>query len=1481
MLAEDDLAGAYWYLRSLQAQGYQNIIPPELIATLYGSRIVNQQKQQIVTDMLGISRQFVFDRSSPEQQILALAAALRSSLVAPDSGLLAWLQTPPDCSCVHEIVQSITAFANRTPGLRQEDLLGFANNEQRQSIIRDLAADAKMWLEQARQKKLKIKRASDIWFELVNHKGQISLMLDPVAADRRHAVDEVAKLVRLFKDEAWAEARINELDFKALDKKKEPIIGKAKEQLLRYIKEAGFKAEAWCNVVQREREYNRSGHDWITEQMTELRNTLRLLLPKLLPQLGHLADSTNYSKRASLLCLLRNICHCADMLGISSYAYEIKPFTIVEHQEAGLYDLLRQRLFCIYEIEFDDRGEPHESQLQSLCQLLRETKDRDAKEALKGWDEKRDYRFVRDVLDRQSHPNQEELEQYWQEGIESCRTLLNNELIVTENKIEQAMVDGIIDDERAELIAVLDEIRCNESLNFHVNLIKMNKIQKELEDAQDKRIMVLNTEWIKYQAQMKNTQLLDKKQQHVMQAVNEALSRKDTRAVQECFDQLTEMFESGKEFDDSAFHVLEDSRNEILYEFTGQVEQITNMLSDGSLQRLIESIKQEKQWGPLNFSRRLSRTYLDSTRKGLEAWRWLKEAREHGNQNEVYLQNVLSSVGFNILAGDTSPISVISREDHKMHALVRMRTGGHSPVPQFGTYQKDYFDVICLWERPSADSIGGWLKDLRLENHNVLVLYLGRLRLRARCHIKQVSRERGLALAVLDENLLAFLADKDNRLAQFFRCALPFASINPYTPFQAGDVPPEMFFGRRQMAKDLQMPTGSCLIYGGRQLGKSALLRHVQREYHNPEQERYAHVEDIKLFSNSRIGMPTETIWVKIWEAFQKFKLIDSQRAVPVDAEQIIQTIKEIMHKKANVKVLLLFDEADAFLDAEKHNGYVVCDQLRILMQELEHRIKIVFAGLHSVQRFWGDRNQPLAHYGAALCVGPLEADAAQSLIREPFATLGYRFRDNSVVLNILSYTNYHPGLIQLFCQQLLQRMNAGRSGRDEPPYMIDRADVESVYRMQDLRDRFRERFDWTLALDKRYQAIAWTLILDQSGDSDSFSRTYSIAQVLQLVREIWSAGVEKLDYLQFGSLMNEMCGLGVLLRTKDGYYRLRSPNVVRMIGNPDDIQLRLMQLSNESVCEEDIDSYHAPLDCSGKKYSPLSDSQERAVSLGQSSVSLIFASDALGLRMVPDALKRFVPTLMLQDRQAEVKQLPDTVFGAKLAKWIDDYLKRHGKCQRLVIFKQFDDANNASDLLKAACSYVRIRRKQSIRIFFLFNPQAAWSWMQQTQEHIRELENLVDSVVVLHKWSKPAILHRLSQQDKLATIEVCQRIYEATQGWPVLVDKLFQLGKNHGDLRVVADQFLAAEVEMAEFMDTLGLEVIPLAREFIRFFSENRVPAAWLNEEIFPEIVGLSALTLEESIRIVEALKRLNIVEETSEGYFLVDPLVGRNFQQ
>lgn len=91
-------------------------------------------------------------------------------------------------------------------------------------------------------------------------------------------------------------------------------------------------------------------------------------------------------------------------------------------------------------------------------------------------------------------------------------------------------------------------------------------------------------------------------------------------------------------------------------------------------------------------------------------------------------------------------------------------------------------------------------------------------------------------------------------------------------------------------------------------------------------------------------------------------------------------------------------DEADNFLAADQQRNFEIVSMLRTLMDDTNRRFKVVFAGLHNVQRYEGVPNQPFAHL-PSLEIGPLDPLAARQPIVEPLEALGYRFGKNQAAL--------------------------------------------------------------------------------------------------------------------------------------------------------------------------------------------------------------------------------------------------------------------------------------------------------------------------------------------------------------------------------------------------------------------------------------------------------------------------------------------------
>lgn len=1495
LLSADDLAGGYWLIRSLETRGYSPPVPAWLVQALQGARWLEPEATAFVADLAQIARSYQ-PAGTEVQELLGLAAALRPAVIAPNSGMLGWLKAPRCYPGLNGLVETVRDYAHLGRPLRRIDLQGVTGAEEYDLRIRAVVEEARKWLEEAPRRRTKLARATNVWIEFTSKGAELRVMLESVADDLRARWAEVRELAARWRERRFIEQRIVEIDRNLIGRKIPPITGDPREKIIRNVQEACNLALRWCEMVERQQEDEARGKEWLVHRITALRNGIQASIPELKALVNGLADQTDsLAHLAAAVCLGRALHQlCAD-LNIEERVGPPSDPTLWSWLTAGVEEMnaaLIRRLILLPQLDLTDAAEPTAEALTKVAEVLMTSSgsQADVRAAIEAWLNKNDFRFVPLLLSAvEDGEKRMELARHCEEKLSGFRAALDDALQRTRHEIEQAVVDGILSgEERAALMSNLQDIDAGAALNFPAEYAKLEKVRGIVGAARRARLQELREEWSELQRRLVEYPGDAEKKSEIVRAVDNALEREDAHLVGEYMAQLTQLMEAGDPLSDYLFEPASERGVEVLERFVELSPRLATLLEEQGMQPVKEAIRHDRHWGGLNLTR-LPRNVRDEALAAIEAWRRLKQGTGNSPDSLNHMVTILRYLGFNIDRASEAAIDVRERNENLLHARVAMSVGNRSPVPQFGSQQQGVYDVVCVWGRPSVDALTGWLRDIRLQNRNVLVIYLGRMSLRHRLMMRQVAGDRGFVIIVLDEVLLTFLtAEWRERLPHFFRCALPFGVLNPYTPFRAGDVPREMFFGREDMARELQLPEGSCIVYGGRQLGKSALLRHVQREFHDPERGQYAWVEDIKLVGSPDSDQQPAALWIRLREIFKGFGLL-SPDVTSEKGEVIAKLIEEVLQKHPHYRVLILFDEADNFLDADSKNNFKVVDELRILMGRVQRRLKVVLAGLHNVQRFQGRGNQPLAHFGTPLCVGPLEPQAAQKLVQWPLAALGYRFADNSAVLSILSYTNYHPGLIQLFCHELLNRLN--QRHLEGPPYIVTREDVEAIYRNQHVQDSICERFNWTLALDPRYQAIAWSMILDQGDRKDGFSHPYAPGELLSLARQWWPQGFEGIDTDQLRGLLDEMCGLGVLVRDRQGYYRLRSPNLVRLMK---EVESSLLDLSyrEPETRSFDPESYHAPLGGEGF-YSPLTYAQETRLNQQRFGVGIVFGSDALGLPRIGEALKRLIPEELVVKARADLSLIPPGVADpARLTAWLEEYLLRHRGAERLVLYYQPTTVDTSQiDAVRAAvrfCQRFDEREQGWFRIVFAFGPELTWRSLSLSETERLSLENEADVATCLRRWNLRAIRQRLAQQDKLHFEEVCQEVLYTTGGWPYLLDELLRRCGAEDDPRHSAQEICEELGDPGSplflgFWRSLGIEINSSVRKTIEFICyEGGIPAELAEPREFAELIHTDVgLSLEECEACLIYLQRMGLTEVARDGTLTIEPVVGRMLQK
>ena len=621
-----------------------------------------------------------------------------------------------------------------------------------------------------------------------------------------------------------------------------------------------------------------------------------------------------------------------------------------------------------------------------------------------------------------------------------------------------------------------------------------------------------------------------------------------------------------------------------------------------------------------------------------------------------------------------------------------------------------------------------------------IVLFLNVLDTNARRALALgLGSERCRPTLVLDEALAVFLAARPRgRLTAFFDCASAFTFAQPFDP-DAAEVPLEMFFGRDSERQAVLAISGSTemthLVYGGRRLGKTALLANIARTC---EAEKPNWVVSLINLKGTGIGAikTTDELWREIATPLSGCGIVKPETIRPRSIED---GVCKWLDGDPDRRILLLIDEADDFLEADGDERYRVLEEIKHLMDRTERRFKVVFAGLHNVQRAARDPNTPFAHLGESIQIGPMlpetDPEKIENLIRDPLEALGYRFASVDSVIRIAAETNYYPALAQQFCKELLRdlRDNWHTRGETGPPYTIHPEIVDRILDSKETRERIRNLFMWTIRLDRRYEFLVY-LIAQHSFDNGSVRlRSVPIDDIRQSALKEWPAGFESdSTFLTFQVLLEEMVGLGILRRVGDKEdYAIRTRNLRMLLGNDDEIERRLSD-SIDKLPPPRFDSGLFRNTLNDGAPSPLTASQETQILSGRRVVGLVFGATLGDLDRVGGALIK----------AGENKSVIINMHPAVSAD-MDDKLKEisRGRAPGIDIVLIDARADWKLELIDRAASFVaRLdSRKRTIRPVFLLGPVEAWAWLEETtwRDNKRSSVNIPD-VRVQEIWLAP-----------------------------------------------------------------------------------------------------------------------------------------------
>ena len=1178
------------------------------------------------------------------------------------------------------------------------------------------------WLRAEEKSRLVFSRATKVWHKLLSSQiigdrpsiGWIFEQIKKSDHPTTELLNEVKATVEYLKQH-------NDKEIDRIDRSLHPISstrkieGSARTQLRKKIDEAAAIVSEWSTFIS-----SRSTEP-ISHQVEQLNRLLHTVNENGSPATHEISEL-----KSPFASCARDLMH--RYLGL----FERTKQTVLDDQSISLRLLLHGDLLVDPQIEFDGDGEVLSAvSIPQLFDLASRDSAREFETAAKQRADRGDFHgstLALEFAEKKRYISDDSADQI-RIMIESIRETFERKIVEnirqTSDKLDATYALGALDaSEVSNLrkgILSWDISVISGVTTFKPQIAELAKINQRIETAKSDRKKEMRDELLAIDADVSEN---DSKR------IEDAISMERFLIAGEYIDRVKKGFPLPSNQDDP-----EPLFDRFFPTFVTEYSSLRDRASD--IQTLsLNLIEQRRHEGPIDASR-LSPDSAGDAMVLVKSWFALGDSLDSQAKR---LSTLMTALGFlNVTVNADGHVTSSTHPLFELNSATISRRED-CPLPDFGSRAEGRYRILVVHGKNTAEAviqgIGPWSRD---GEPPMIVIFANFLDCEQRMLLSSAFHSGEFhPTIVLDEALLMFVAVQGpERLRTFFHCATPFSFAQPFDP-DATEVPPEMFVGRKSARKAILSRDGDCthLVYGGRRLGKTALLADIAREFRGRENGVLVLLINLR---GSGIGenKPTSEIWRLIRAELSANGVVGS-RAVRSSA--ISEGVTKWLGESERRRILLLVDEADAFLDAERLAApqYRELAAIKRLMEKTRRRFKVVFAGLHNVQRTARDPNTPLAHLGMPVQIGAMlpESDGGEieQLILSPLKALGYRFTSRDSVTRIAAETNYYPALVQQFCKELLKDLRKNSDAVQEgPPYLISPEAVDRVFSTKETRDRIRDLFSWTIELDPRYKfltyLIAWHC-LDGSGGHLPL-RGVPIDEIREDTLREWPQGFKSDDsFLTFEVLLDEMVGLGILSEEdSEGKksFVIRSRNLRRLLGQIDEIERRLIDAGSEAAPAQ-FDPVHfrnslrrRPSSSASGRHSvskrdlisPLTAAQENTLLSYSNNVVFMFGTKLSGVDRIPKALSQLAERASEGDSKVFVRsETPSTVVGA-FEKIKRQSAGKSGVLIYLVLVDCRDSDSLCTEQIWAARKEVssNTSKNRYIRPIFLGGPELAWCW--------------------------------------------------------------------------------------------------------------------------------------------------------------------------
>ncbi|MDR2591340.1 MAG: hypothetical protein LBC59_00840 [Chitinispirillales bacterium] len=526
------------------------------------------------------------------------------------------------------------------------------------------------------------------------------------------------------------------------------------------------------------------------------------------------------------------------------------------------------------------------------------------------------------------------------------------------------------------------------------------------------------------------------------------------------------------------------------------------------------------------------------------------------------IETLLKELGFTVVGVTRdNPKAEPARFTAKVEPEPKNSPSYKHPIAAMGTNLGDTLHIIELFGKSSPHSIIDTVRKQKT-NGMPLVFLNGFLTGTQRRQLAKIFLETHNAekpFIFLDWILLLHLAsqDKTDRIRVMLACTMPFTGVRQLFSAKSGSLDDEMYIGRMKEIREILNMTGTNFVYGGRQLGKTAMLMRA-RNLFPKDRDHYS----VYIDCNEKECHDETSFVNSLNEAIKKVGI----SLMPCGSiKDLCAGLQTWLTQKKGRHLLLLIDESDNILRVFAEDGYVALKQFHGLQREI-NRFKFVFAGLHNVflaAKAAKDANTVFGQFNMPICIRPLEKSDAYKLLTRPLRFLGFK-PNPQTLLPLLVNTVFYPGVVHSVGYKLISMLidnysDLAYNDNKNPPYQLEDEQIRKFVKLDDLSKMIEERIIWTLEVDASYyllaSCIAALYYLDEQNRNG-----YSIEKILECAEMLDAGTLQEMEEKECENLLSELCDMSILVKV-DNRYRFRLSRFLKIVGKSvSDIEKQIKQ---------------------------------------------------------------------------------------------------------------------------------------------------------------------------------------------------------------------------------------------------------------------------------------------------------------------------------